>query len=95
VAVTTAGPRAIAGRPTRSDDTIVNIEGVSKSFDTVVAVDNVSLEVRRGEFVSLLGPSGCGKSTVLRLIAGFELPNAGAIEIDGINVVDVPRTGVR
>jgi spermidine/putrescine transport system ATP-binding protein len=64
--------------------------GVSKSFDTVVAVDNVSLEVRRGEFVSLLGPSGCGKSTVLRLIAGFELPNAGAIEIDGINVVDVP-----
>ena len=47
---------------------------VSKSFGTVNAVDNVSLQVRRGEFLSLLGPSGCGKTTSLRLIAGFEQP---------------------
>ena len=63
---------------------------VSKSFGTVNAVDNVSLQVRRGEFLSLLGPSGCGKTTSLRLIAGFEQPTLGEIFLDGQSVGKVP-----
>ena len=71
-------------------DPIVSVEGVSKSFDNVEAVTNVSLTIERGEFVSLLGPSGCGKSTLLRMIAGFEQPDQGTITIDGTEVLDVP-----
>ncbi|MCC7275319.1 MAG: ABC transporter ATP-binding protein [Alphaproteobacteria bacterium] len=71
-------------------ETIVRLEGVSKRYGAADAVRDVSLVVRRGEFVSLLGPSGCGKSTILRMIGGFEQPDAGAIEIDGADVVDVP-----
>jgi iron(III) transport system ATP-binding protein len=56
---------------------------LSKRFGEVVAVDEVTLDVRRGEFLAVLGPSGCGKTTLLRLIAGFERPDAGGIEIDG------------
>ena len=52
---------------------------VSKSFGSITAVDNVSLEVKRGEFFSLLGPSGCGKTTMLRLLAGFERPDSGRV----------------
>jgi len=55
---------------------------LSKRFGEVVAVDAVDLDVRRGEFLSVLGPSGCGKTTLLRLIAGFERPDAGGVEID-------------
>ena len=72
------------------EDPIVSVEGVSKSFDNVEAVTNVSLTIQRGEFVSLLGPSGCGKSTLLRMIAGFEQPDQGTITIDGTEVLDVP-----
>jgi iron(III) transport system ATP-binding protein len=60
--------------------------GVSKSFGSVRAVDEAQLCVERGEFVALLGPSGCGKTTLLRLIAGFEEPDAGTIEIAGRHV---------
>jgi spermidine/putrescine transport system ATP-binding protein len=72
------------------DDAIVGMDGVSKSYGGIEAVRGVSLLVRRGEFVSLLGPSGCGKSTILRMIAGFEEPNAGSISIDGVDVAGVP-----
>ena len=61
----------------------VQIEAVSKRFGATQAVDNVTLHVRRGEFVSLLGPSGCGKTTLLRLIAGFEKPDSGRILFEG------------
>ncbi len=56
-------------------DVSVRLDGVSKQFGTFVAVDGVDLDVRRGEFFSLLGPSGSGKTTCLRMIAGFERPD--------------------
>ncbi|WP_170433087.1 ABC transporter ATP-binding protein [Ruegeria arenilitoris] len=61
----------------------VNIADVSKSFGQFEAVKNVDLQLKQGEFFSLLGPSGCGKSTLLRMIAGFEDPTEGSITIDG------------
>ena len=60
---------------------------LSKHFGDVVALDATTVAVARGEFVALLGPSGCGKTTLLRLIAGFERPDAGTIELDGRSVV--------
>ncbi|MGH2427563.1 MAG: ABC transporter ATP-binding protein [Candidatus Limnocylindria bacterium] len=63
---------------------------LAKAFGEVVAVDGVELEIHRGEFMGVLGPSGCGKTTLLRLVAGFERPDAGGIEIDG-TVVAGPR----
>ena len=68
----------------------VVIESVSKSFDGVTAVDDVSLEIGSGEFFSLLGPSGCGKTTTLRMIAGFEPPDAGRIAIGDTDVTETP-----
>jgi iron(III) transport system ATP-binding protein len=65
---------------------MVCAHGVSKRFGTTRAVDDADLCVERGEFVALLGPSGCGKTTLLRLIAGFEHPDAGTIAIDGRRV---------
>ena len=62
---------------------LLEIEGVSKSFDAVTAVQEVSLTVEQGELVCLLGPSGCGKSTLLRLIAGLDEPDAGTVTFDG------------
>jgi spermidine/putrescine ABC transporter ATP-binding subunit len=68
----------------------VTLRGVTKRFDDLVAVDDVDLDVRPGEFLALLGPSGCGKTTTLRMIAGFEEPTAGEIEIAGRSAVGVP-----
>jgi len=68
----------------------VELIGVTKRFGHHAAVDDVDLEVRHGEFLSLLGPSGCGKTTTLRLIAGFERPDAGEIRIAGDDVASLP-----
>ena len=65
------------------------IDRVTKRFDEVVAVKDVSLTIPGGEFFSLLGPSGCGKTTTLRMIAGFETPNLGRILLQGHDVTDV------
>jgi len=67
----------------------LTLERVSKSYEALIAVDNVSLEIRRGEFITLLGPSGCGKTTLLRLLAGFERPAGGRILLDGADLVPV------
>ena len=64
----------------------VEIRGVTKRFGDLAAVDEVSLDIRRGEFFSLLGPSGCGKTTLLRMIGGFELPSEGSILINGVDM---------
>jgi spermidine/putrescine transport system ATP-binding protein len=68
----------------------VALEGLSKRFGDVEAVRRLDLEVREGEFFSLLGPSGCGKTTTLRLIAGFEQPTSGRIVLGGQDVTDTP-----
>lgn len=68
----------------------VEITGVSKSYGTARALDNVSLTIRDGEFFGLLGPSGGGKTTLLRAIAGFVLPDAGTITVDGRPIQNVP-----
>jgi spermidine/putrescine transport system ATP-binding protein len=68
----------------------VELKGVTKRFDDLVAVDDLSLELSGGEFFTLLGPSGCGKTTTLRMVAGFERPSAGAIRIAGTDVAELP-----
>jgi len=68
----------------------VELVGVTKRFGDVAAVDSIDLEVRTGEFLSLLGPSGCGKTTTLRLIAGFERPDEGEVRIGGEDVARLP-----
>ncbi|MBL9201088.1 MAG: ABC transporter ATP-binding protein [Opitutaceae bacterium] len=68
----------------------VELRGVAKRFGAVVAVDDVSLTVQAGEFLTLLGPSGCGKTTLLRMIAGFETPDRGAVLISGADVTHTP-----
>ncbi|HVM69518.1 MAG TPA: ABC transporter ATP-binding protein [Gaiellaceae bacterium] len=71
-------------------DLDVELCAVVKRFDGVTAVDGIDLEVRRGEFLSLLGPSGCGKTTTLRLVAGFEQPDGGRVLIGGADVSGLP-----
>jgi spermidine/putrescine transport system ATP-binding protein len=72
------------------NDVDVHLDGVTKTYDSLVAVDDVSLTVEQGQFLTLLGPSGCGKTTTLRLIAGFETPTSGAVSIRGERVNEVP-----
>ncbi len=69
---------------------LVRIEGVSKHFGKTVALDNLNLDIARGEFVTFLGPSGCGKSTTLRILGGFERPSSGRVTLDGQDVTLQP-----
>jgi ABC-type Fe3+/spermidine/putrescine transport system ATPase subunit len=68
----------------------IRLTDLSKHFREVRAVDQVSLDIRTGEFFSMLGPSGCGKTTTLRMIGGFELPTGGRIELRGRDVTMDP-----
>src|SRR4029078_7060179 len=77
-----------AGEQGASPD--IRLRGVRKAYGDVVAGAAVALDVARGEFFTLLGPSGSGKTTPLRMIAGFELPDAGTIELAGRDVGDLP-----
>jgi putrescine transport system ATP-binding protein len=79
------------GKPEKAKaDNYVRIEGIRKEFDGFVAVDDVSLSIRKGEIFALLGASGCGKSTLLRMLAGFEKPTAGEIILDGQSMNNIP-----
>jgi len=69
---------------------VVRILNVTKSFGKLRAVDNLSLDIEQGEFLTLLGPSGCGKTTTLRLISGFETPDSGSIFLEDADVSSVP-----
>ena len=69
---------------------IIDLKGISKSFDGEVVLDNIDLYIRDKEFVTLLGPSGCGKTTTLRIIGGFETPDTGDVYFDGVRINDVP-----
>ena len=71
-------------------EVLVKIDRVTKKFDEMVAVDDVSLTIRKGEIFALLGGSGCGKSTLLRMLAGFERPSEGRIYLDGQDITDLP-----
>jgi spermidine/putrescine ABC transporter ATP-binding subunit len=71
-------------------ENFIQINGISKHFGTVKAVDDVSFSIKEGEFFSLLGPSGCGKTTLLRLLAGFEFPSNGNLFIDGSDITALP-----
>lgn len=71
-------------------EAVVRIENVTKRFGDMYAVDDMSLDIHKGEFFSLLGASGCGKTTLLRMLAGFETPTSGRIFIDGQDMTDVP-----
>ena len=73
-----------------SDQPAVRLHGIVKRFGPVTAVDGVDLDIREGEFLTLLGPSGSGKTTVLRMIAGFELPTEGTVELGGVDVTGKP-----
>ena len=76
--------------PQLTEAPFISIRNVSRRFGDVVAVDNLSLDIERGELFCLLGASGCGKTTLLRMLAGFERVDEGVIEIEGIDMSHVP-----
>src|SRR5215213_4435589 len=75
---------------TQNGDVAVRLDGARKTYGDVVAVDRVDLDIREDEFFTLLGPSGSGKTTCLRMIAGFERPDEGRVELGGRGVTDLP-----
>ena len=79
----------MTGSTARGEVMAVRLRALRKEFADVVAVDGVDLDVRDGEFMTLLGPSGSGKTTVLRMIAGFELPTGGTVQLAGVDVTRV------
>ena len=73
-----------------SNNTIISIEHISKSFDGKTVLEDINLNIREGEFVTFLGPSGCGKTTLLRMLAGFLKPDSGRILMEGKDITDTP-----
>ena len=90
VAATAASSEAEPGPGSSAEQADVRLVGVSKRYGDVVAVKSLDLEVKRGEFFTLLGPSGSGKTTTLRMIAGFEEPDTGIVELAGRDVTGEP-----
>ena len=82
--------RVTTGGQRRAMSFIVEIQNVSKAFGSVRAVEDVSLQIEEGEYMTILGPSGCGKTTTLRMIGGFEYPDRGRVLLGGQDVTDLP-----
>ena len=74
----------------KKSETIIKIENLSKAFGEKVILDNINLDIKRGEFVTLLGPSGCGKTTLLRMLAGFMQPDSGSIAMEDKDILAMP-----
>ncbi|ROR46518.1 ABC transporter ATP-binding protein [Kitasatospora cineracea] len=70
--------------------TLLSVQGVTRRFGDVTALDDVTLDIAPGEFFALLGPSGCGKTTLLRILAGFERPDSGGVTLDGSDLLALP-----
>lgn len=87
---TIATSDVMAAHAATAPTAFLRIEGLTKRFGAVTAVDDVTLDIPRGEIFALLGSSGCGKSTLLRMLAGFETPSAGAIYLDGRDIASFP-----
>ncbi len=85
-----ASGKPIRAHPAEPGASAIRFEGVTKRFGELAAVDSLDLDVKAGEFFSLLGPSGCGKTTTLRMVAGFEQPSEGRIFLEGNPVETVP-----
>ncbi|MBP2279402.1 spermidine/putrescine transport system ATP-binding protein [Psychrobacter sp. PL19] len=75
---------------TMATDVLLQLTGLKKTYDETEVLTDINLNIKRGEFLTLLGPSGCGKTTLLRLIAGFEQPTAGAIYLEGVQMAGLP-----
>ncbi|MDY0329186.1 MAG: polyamine ABC transporter ATP-binding protein [Thiomonas sp.] len=73
-----------------SENPFLRIDGITRRFDEVVAVNDINLDIQKGEIFALLGSSGCGKSTLLRMLGGFETPTAGRIFLEGDDITDLP-----
>ena len=81
----------LRGTTMANKENIIDLVGITRCFeDGVIAVDNLDLHVKKGEFVTFLGPSGCGKTTTLRMIAGFDKPNQGKIYLNGKDITELP-----
>jgi len=70
---------------------LIDIKHLTKTFDDTRALDDVSFYIDENEFITLLGPSGCGKTTLLRILGGFETPDAGSVSLSGQDILTVPR----
>jgi len=81
---------AVLSKVVDTEMALLEIQNVTRRFGSFTAVDQVSLAIETGEFFTLLGPSGCGKTTLLRMIAGFDLPDGGSILLEGTDLVDLP-----
>ncbi|HAE88435.1 MAG TPA: hypothetical protein DCG79_01025, partial [Clostridiales bacterium] len=90
VTLNVAAEKPASSASSKKNENIIEIKGITKVFDGVTVLDNLSLGIKRGQFVTLLGPSGCGKTTLLRLIAGFETPTEGEIFIEGTPITSIP-----
>ena len=90
VTLNVAAEKPASSASSKKNENIIEIKGITKVFDGVTVLDNLSLGIKKGQFVTLLGPSGCGKTTLLRLIAGFETPTEGEIFIEGTPITSIP-----
>lgn len=85
-----ASDTAYADQPSNQKPVLLQIRNLSKSYGDTQILHDINLDIYDGEFLTLLGPSGCGKTTLLRLIGGFELPNAGSMHLEGVDIASLP-----